>query len=446
MLRKLLATVIVLTIVDGVLGAPVEGVHPNGAKEKTSHITRGDLDILKEKLEDLEADLELLEPEIPADDANVDEDVEPQAADIGDEDDELPKDPKPAVIKAPSEAVAPEKTQPSETARKPESASKDDVERPADDETAPSHENVAPTKQDQDQGEKVEESGTESNNDEVNGEEEEEVPGETDEEEEEEVEEEEAAEEEEMTSDFVPYRPENDDLYLEELIVQALTILYRKDAERVEKILTEEYLRLADSEDDFPQNVAPAPQDLSKQDSQLPAEEGVFQDRPFTDDELIRKDVLEAIEAKKKEALDLAENRLIADMEDFEDQGLTLEELIADLKDKQQNGDHRPGKTPTEGEALAKKENTEEDNLFGAYKDDLEEAVQGETKPHANVPAPQPRRPAIPHTVISKDVSKAEADNARENEDAEELLNELVEDLNSSVKKPDAKSSSTGHM
>ncbi|XP_071477398.1 uncharacterized protein [Diadema antillarum] len=431
MLRKLLATAIVLTIVDGILGAPVEGVHPNGAKVKTSHITRGDLDILKEKLEDLEADLELLEPEIPADDANVDEDVQPQIADNGDEDDELPKVPKPEVIKTPSEAVAPEKTQQSESAQKPQSAPKDDVERPAGDETVPIHENVAPTKQDQDLGEKVEEGG----NAEVNGEEEEEVPDETNEEEEEEEEEEEAGEEEEMESDFVPYRPENDDLYLEELIIQALTILYRKDAERVEKILTEEYLRLADSEDDFPQNVAPAPQDLSKQDSQLPAEEGVFQDRPFTDDELIRKD-----------ALDLAEDKLIADMEDFEDQGLTLEELIADLQDKKQNGEHRPGKTPTEGEALANKKSTEEDNLFGAYKDDLEEAVQGETKPHANVPAPQPRRPAIPHTAISKDVSKAEADNARENEDAEELLNELVEDLNSSVKKPDAKPHSTGHM
>ncbi|XP_011676664.1 uncharacterized protein LOC585539 isoform X2 [Strongylocentrotus purpuratus] len=386
---------LVLTVVSCIFGAPAKHVPPQAksVQDVPSHITKGDVLLLKEKLEELEADLDQLEPQVPVettgDDDEDEADIEP--VDETDEEEEIAR---PPVEKVPDIPTPVEQQLPESVPAKHEMESDLVVEHP---------------EEAKDEG-LVGEGGAQDDGVEADGE---------------------WGEEEAVHEGIMPYRdPVDDDLYLRKLIVQALTVLYRKDADRIDTML-QGYENQLLEDDVFSENIAPAPQDLRPNPGMggQKMEASVFAERPFTNEELHQEEVLQAMAAKKKQDINTAEHALLFDMQTFEGEGITLDDLLKDLEDKKKNPQSQvPLMEPRNA---INETDEEEEAMFGEYKEDVG-GVNDVDKEEEDLALSLQELQKTSNEGVNDVEHEVDDD---EEEDADDLLMELMLNLNTSLKK-----------
>ncbi|XP_041457812.1 uncharacterized protein LOC121410043 [Lytechinus variegatus] len=369
---------LIFTLLSCIYGAPVlHQAPPQKIDTLPSHITKGDVMLLKEKLEELEADLDQLKPKVPSETTGNEE-----------EEDDVE-----AVDDTNDEAV---ETRPDISASIQNQPQPNQHNGPAEEEVE-SEPVVEQTQQVEEEGFV----GEEGSQEEVGGEWE---------------------EEEAVHEGILPY-PQDDDIYLRKLIVQALTVLYRKDAERIERMLQKYEKQLLD-DDVFSENIVPAPQDLQPNPGQK-MEASAIGVQPFTNEELHQQEILDAMAAKKRQDIDTAEHTLLVDMQTFEGEGITLDDLLKDLAEKKNNQQSQqlpmgPRNVDIEEEGEA---------MFGEYKEE----------PEVNNDGAIDEDPALSLQELLNTDNEGVVDIGHEydesEENADDLLMELISNLNASLKK-----------
>nr|XP_054750765.1 uncharacterized protein LOC129256632 [Lytechinus pictus] len=370
---------LIFTLLSCIYGAPVKHQAPPQKKINTlpSHITKGDVMLLKEKLEELEADLDQLKPKVPSETTGNKEEDDVDIEAVDDTNDEA--------VETRLDISASIQNQPQTNQHRPNEPAEQEVE---------SEPVVEHTQQVEEEG-FVGEEGSQK-----------EVDGEWE-------------EEEAVHEGILPY-PQDDDIYLRKLIVQALTVLYRKDAERIERMLQKYEKQLLD-DDVFSENVVPAPQDLQPNPVHK-MEASAIGDQPFTNEELHQQEIFDAMAAKKRQDIDTAEHTLLVDMQTFK--GITLDDLLKDLAEKKKNQQSQqlpmgPRNVDIdEGEAM-----------FGEYKEEPESVNDRAIN----------EDPALSLQELLNTDNEGVVDIGHEYDESEEsaddLLMELISNLNTSLKK-----------